>query len=289
MDYHSDRFVDYSLIIYDKDKTVAILPAHIIKNELVSHNGLTYGEIVFANNKLLEIVEIFSSVLEYLNNNKIETLSLKLIPRMYFDKPSDELHYALFLSEARLTQRLALSVIDRSAEFKMSRHRKQTITRAIKNNLRIEEVQEFSDFWNEILIPNLRLKHNVKPVHSLEEIEHLHKMFPENIRQFNVYHNDKIIAGTTVFITKNVIHPQYISGNSDKNELGSIDFLYDYLINDVFKEVRYFDFGPSHEQAATKVNSGILFWKETFGTGTMTQDFYEVKTANYKLLQNIAL
>ena len=35
-----------------------------------------------------------------------------------------------------------------------------------------------------------------------------------------------------MFIYDNVAKPQYISGNSDKNELGSLDFLYDFLIKE---------------------------------------------------------
>ena len=47
MEYHSDRFEDNSLLIFDeKEKLVAIFPANRIGNELFSHQGLTYGEIV---------------------------------------------------------------------------------------------------------------------------------------------------------------------------------------------------------------------------------------------------
>ncbi|HEU4497397.1 MAG TPA: GNAT family N-acetyltransferase, partial [Flavobacterium sp.] len=132
-------------------------------------------------------------------------------------------------------------------------------------------------------------KHNSKPVHTAKEIEKLKNLFPYNIRQFNVYHNNEIVAGTTVFITKNVIHPQYISGNSSKNDLGSIDFLYDYLINDVFKNSKFFDFGPSNEENGRKLKEGILFWKESFGAKTVIQDFYEIKTASSVNLEDILI
>jgi hypothetical protein len=45
------------------------------------------------------------------------------------------------------------------------------------------------------LIPNLSGRHNAEPVHSLEEIARLKELFPDNILQFNVYHNDAIVAG----------------------------------------------------------------------------------------------
>ena len=47
MEYHKDRFDDYSLLIFDvKDKLVAVLPAHKVENILHSHQGLTYGGLV---------------------------------------------------------------------------------------------------------------------------------------------------------------------------------------------------------------------------------------------------
>jgi hypothetical protein len=52
---------------------------------------------------------------------------------------------------------------------------------------------------NKILIPNLSGRHNAEPVHSLKEIARLKELFPDNILQFNVYHNDAIVAGATIF------------------------------------------------------------------------------------------
>jgi hypothetical protein len=104
-----------------------------------------------------------------------------------------------------------------------------------------------------------------------------------------VYNYDKIVAGSTVFITDKVAHPQYISGNEQKNELGSLDFLYNYLIFQVFAAKNFFDFGPSHEENGMKINEGILFWKESFGAKTTVQDYYEVRTSDYHLLENVML
>ena len=288
MDYHSDRFRDYSLIILYKEKWIAVLPANGIGNEVFSHQGLTYGGLAYnEKTKLASIIEIFKSVLSFLNDNKIEKLQLKLLPSIYHQKPAEELNYALFLADARLIRRDSLAVIDLTKPYFFSKERKQSIRRGVKNNLIIKEELNFELFWNEILIPNLDKKHNVKPVHTLDEISMLQQKFPENIRHFNVYHGDKIVAGTTVFITPKVVHPQYISGNENKNELGSLDYLYNYLITNVFKDSNFFDFGISNEEQGRKLNKGLIFWKETFGTSTIVQDFYEVETSNYVELNNV--
>ena len=47
MDYHRDRFEDYSLKVYKKEKLVALLPANINDNIVYSHQGPSYGGVVF--------------------------------------------------------------------------------------------------------------------------------------------------------------------------------------------------------------------------------------------------
>jgi hypothetical protein len=158
------------------------------------------------------------------------------------------------------------------------------LKRALNNNLEVKESTNFEEFWNHVLIPNLKQQHNAKPVHSVDEIETLHKNFPKNIRQFNVYKNDKIVAGCTIFESKNVAHVQYISANEQKQELGSLDLLFDYLINTVFIDKKYFDFGISNEQQGQRINEGLLSWKESFGARSIVHDFYKVEIKNqYKL------
>ena len=290
MEYHSDRFQDYSLMVFEGKKLVAVLPANRIEGKLFSHQGLTYGGLVFSSAvKLGKSIEILQSAMAFLQDNQIETLQLKLIPSFYTSFFSEEIEYALFLVEATLIRRDCLSVLDLTKPFSFSKDRKKCVARGEKNNLMIKEELDFELFWNEILIPNLDKKHSAKPVHSLEEIIKLQQKFPKNIRHFNVYHKDKFVAGTTVFCTDTVAHPQYISGNEDKNELGSLDFLYNYLITDVFAAKNFFDFGPSHENNGKKINEGILFWKESFGVKTIVQDYYEVKTANHLLLENVLI
>ena len=46
MDYHADRFSDFSLMAYRGNKLYALLPAHCTEDALCSHCGLTYGGMV---------------------------------------------------------------------------------------------------------------------------------------------------------------------------------------------------------------------------------------------------
>ena len=290
MEYHQDRFQDFSLLVFENDKLISVLPANRVGDAVFSHQGLTYGGFVFdAKIKLGEVLAIVQSILQFLNQNDIATFQLKLVPSIYNILLSEEIEYAVYLTNAKLIRRDCLSIIDLTKSFQFSKTRKESIRRGEKNNLVIKEELKFDLFWNEILIPNLAKKHNSKPVHSASEIFSLQQKFPKNIRHFNVYDEDKIVAGTTVFITEKVAHPQYISGNENKNTLGSLDYLYNHLITEVFANKNFFDFGPSHENNGKKINEGILFWKESFGAKTTVQDYYEVETANFGLLDQVLI
>lgn len=289
MEYHNDRFVDYSLLVLENNKLLAILPANQLENTIHSHQGLTYGGLVYKDLKQTKVIAVFKEILFYLNRSGFEKLIAKSIPSIYHKKPAEELLYALFVGQAKLIRRDSLSVIDLKSNFSISKGRMEGVIKAKKLNLRVVEETKFDNFWMTILIPNLEKKHKAKPVHSIEEIKYLHSHFPKNIRQFNVYNEDKIVAGTTIFESEQVAHAQYISANEDKNELGSLDFLYHYLITIVYKNKKYLDFGISNEEQGKKWNSGLAFWKESFGASSIMQDFYEIETANYNLLESVLI
>lgn len=55
---------------------------------------------------------------------------------------------------------------------------------------------------------NLAKRHNIKPVHSLEEIKYLHGKFPDNIKLCASYQDDTMLAGVVVYENINVAHAQ---------------------------------------------------------------------------------
>ena len=290
MVYHKERFEDFSLMVFEDEKLVSVLPANRAGEIVYSHQGLTYGGLVYKENlKLASVIQLFQAVLFYLNENKITKIQIKTLPLIYHNKPAEELNYALFLAEAQLIRRDTLAVIDLSKPFQFSEIRRRGIKKGKRNGLVIKEEDNFELFWNQVLIPNLESRHNAEPVHTLEEIELLKRNFSKNIRQFNVYDNEQIVAGTTIFESENVAHCQYISKYEEEGDLGSLDFLYNHLINNVFAYKRFFDFGISNENQGKILNNGLSYWKESFGASTIVHDFYEVKTSNYNLLDSVLI
>ncbi len=288
MEYHSDRFTDFSLLIFKKQKLIAVVPANLKEDTVYSHQGLTYGGLVVLKTlKFKEILTIFQHTLQYLENRNIARIIVKEIPYIYANLPNDELHYIFFLLNATLLERHLLTVVAVKENLKFATNRMEGYKRALKHKLAIKEEPNFDIFWETILVPNLKDKHQTVPVHSVNEIKYLHKRFPKNIKQFNVYNNEKIVAGATVFETQQVAHMQYISANNAKNKLGSLDFLFHFLITNRFKNKPYFDFGISNENKGRTVNEGLQYWKEGFGGRGVSQDFYEIETKNHVLLNAV--
>ncbi|MBV1923997.1 MAG: GNAT family N-acetyltransferase, partial [Flavobacteriaceae bacterium] len=240
--------------------------------------------------KFSEAFQVFKTLLIYLEKENIKTCQLKLLPEIYTSLPNNEISYLLFKVNAALLRKDLTSVIDYTNQLSIdSSNRKRGIKKGIKNGLEVKEESDLSSFWNEILIPNLKFTHDTKPVHSAEEIMKLKEKFPNNIKQFNVYYNDTLVGGTTIFESNNVAHAQYISANTDKQKLGTLDFLFNYLINEKFKNKSFFDFGISNENQGQQINEGLLAWKESFGARSIVHEFYEIETKNHHLLNDLYL
>jgi len=288
MEYHQDRFEDYSLLIYKNEKLVGLLPANRVNNSIHSHQGLTYGGLVIGKKpKLEEVNEIFIELLSFLHAEEISTLYLKQLPTIYHLLPSDEMVYLLFISEAKLIRADVSSAVAKSNPIKILSNRMEGVKKGRKSDLSIREDSNFDSFWNDILVPNLKERYDIAPVHSLEEIKTIGAYFPKNIIQFNVYDGDKIVAGATIFETKEVAHVQYISANADKQKLGSLDFLFEYLLKTRYLDKKYFDFGTSNENRGRNVNKGLQYWKECFGARSIVYPTYKVETVNYLKLKEI--
>jgi len=290
MDYHKNRFEDFSIMIYNGNKLVALVPGNIDLNNVYSHQGLTYGGILIqSDSKFTEYLEIFSEVLRFLKKKSINSLCVKQIPTIYNFNFNDELDYLSFVTDSKNYRKDIISVINLQSDFKIAKDRINGYKRGLKNLLEFREAHDFDDFWNELLIPNLEKKYSVNPVHSLDEIGLLKSRFKSNIRQFNVYKENKIVAGTTVFQTKNVVHVQYTASNSKKNILGSLDFLFYKLITDVYSKHKYFDFGTSNERDGKKINQGLMYWKEGFGARSLTQNFYKFDISSIGKIKSLFL
>lgn len=289
MEYHGNRFHDFSLLIFDENKKLcALFPAHKDGDVVFSHQGLSYGGLIYSKKcSQSSIIKMFKELLKFLSEHKIRQLNVKLVPYIYNTQPADEFSYALCLANARLVRRDSLCVIDLRSNFSFNTLRKRKIKLAIAQDLKIVEESHCTSFWNEALIPLLQQKYGVEPIHSVGEINFLKTKFPQHIRQFNVYKDHVLLGGTTIFETETLAHVQYIAVKKEYRHFGALDYLFHHLIHEVFPKKKYFDLGSSNEENGRKLNEGLILWKESFGGSTVAQDFYEVDSQNFCLLNDV--
>ena len=278
MEYHSDRFEDFSLLIFDdSERLITILPANLKENILYSHQGLTFGGFLLDDKMKTEtMLEIFELMKYFLKEQNIEKIVYKCIPYIYHIKPSEEDKYALFRNDAKLVRRDVSTTIDLNSKIKYQEQRARAVKKAIKNDLIFEESKDFKSYWK-ILEETLNAQHNAKPVHSVEEIERLATLFPDNIKLFVAIRDNKMLGGTLVFENKTIVHTQYLANSFEGRNIGALDFVIDKLINEVYSNKRYFDFGISNEDAGRYINTGLIAQKEGFGARAVVHDFYELE------------
>lgn len=276
MDYHSDRFEDHSLMIYRKGKLYSLLPANKMGSVLYSHQGLTYGGLIMSDKvTVADSVEMFRVINACLKEFGFEKVIYKPIPFIYHQHHAQEDLYALFrTSNSKIIGRNISSTIIQSDKMKFIESRKSGIRKALSNGITVRQSNDLSAFW-EILDTNLKNKYGVAPVHTLSELQLLQSRFPQNIKLYLAYKDDIALGGSLLYITKQVVHTQYISANIEGKELGVLDLLFDYLINHEYTNYPYFDFGQSTENMGTVLNESLIFQKEGFGGRGMCYDIYE--------------
>ncbi|KGO97441.1 hypothetical protein [Flavobacterium enshiense] len=281
MEYHSNRFEDFSLMVFSDDKLMAVLPANKKGKEVHSHQGLSYGGLVVKKTlRIKEYVSVFQSVLYFLNENGFNVLNLKMLPKIYNQTIAEEIDYVSFLAYAETYRSDVYLVIDNNEKYKPNRNRKRALTLAENLNIGVKEDGNYKDFWNSILTPNLENRFGVKPVHSLEEMEKLALLFPKNIKLYNAYQDNELKAGVVMFLTDTVAHFQYSSGGNDRTDTAALDILFDYIIRK-YSDKKYVSFGSSSENNGRVLNEGLAYWKESFGARTSVQNFIRFQTKNY--------
>ncbi|WP_214648633.1 GNAT family N-acetyltransferase [Acinetobacter terrae] len=277
MEYHSNRFEDFSLIFKnDKEEIIALLPGNIKDNTFYSHQGLTFGGfLINRENHVVDMLDIFSKLRVFLKDQNIEKIIYKCIPIIYHNYPAQEDLYALFVNEASLYRRDVSAAIYLEEEYSYSKSKKWSINKAKKNGLILEEINQPSLAW-EVIREVLKYHHNQQPVHNEIEIDLLKNRFPNNIRAYTCCLEGNIVAAAVTFETDRVVHTQYLACNSKGREERALDYLIDFLINKSMKSAKIFDFGISNENNGKYLNAGLISQKESFGARAIVHDFYSI-------------
>ena len=277
MDYHSDRFSDYSLMFYDeKHRLVAVLPANAEGDVLQSHHGLTYGGLVVGDAfRTVMALETMEAMNAFLRREGFRRIVYKPTPWIYHRQPSEEDLYAIFRQgKFNIVGRDISIVVDLSCPLPFMELRRRHAAKALREGVVVEWSEDFDDFWT-VLDDNLMQRYGAHPVHSVEEIKLLSGRFPENIVLCHATLNGTTIAGVVLFICGKTVHVQYISASPEGKRIGAVDAIFSFLISYYSDKKSFFDFGKSTENMGRYLNEGLIFQKEGFGGRGVCYDTYE--------------
>lgn len=276
MEYHADRFTDHSLLFFDGDKLVAVMPASQHDDRLVSHGGLTYGGVVSGRAmKTGTMLEVFDALAAYAQQQSLAKLVYKRVPYIYHDLPSEEDLYALFRAGATLFRRDVSTTLARAERIPYTKGRQYQINKSKKAGLTVARSTDYEGFMR-VEEEHLTGKFGVKPVHTAAEIALLASRFPDNIHLYTAAREGRIAAGVIVYESRNVAHAQYIAATAEGKELSAVDAIVDHLLRDVYADKPYFDFGISTEEQGRVLNAGLVENKESYGGRAVVYDFYEL-------------
>lgn len=277
MEYHSDRFEDFSMLCFDKKgNIIAVIPASKDGDVLVSHGGLTFGGVISDENMSTEkMLVVFNELKSVCKVNGIRKILYKCIPYIYNRYPADEDRYALFINNATLIRRDVSTAIYLPCRYKYKKLRKRMINKARNKGVNVRESSEFIPFIN-LINGVLRKYHDTSAVHSGEELKMLASRFPDNIHLYIAELDGEMLAGTVVFVNNDVVHTQYLANSDSGRDVGALDLVIDYLITEKYTGCSYLDFGISNEQKGRYLNRGLIEQKEGFGARAVVHDFYEL-------------
>jgi hypothetical protein len=153
------------------------------------------------------------------------------------------------------------------------------VKKALSAGVRAQEEIDFAAFWD-LLTATLVERFDAEPVHTLGEITLLRERFPLCIRLFTARSADgELLGGVVIYQSDRVAHAQYIATSPAGREVAALDLVFDHLLNDVYRDHPYFDFGASHENGGRAINAGLIDQKEGFGARAVAHDHYRIDVA----------
>lgn len=294
LNYHPrGRFMDHSLVFLEQGKAIALFPAVDHRDEngkriLLSHGGSSYGGIVQPVGQGVEKnMEIVSALNKYGKQEGFDGIQMTLVPDIYNHQLNNYLEFACFRHGYTYVKREISSVLilEDSIEKNIAKFRQTHRTayrRGEKMGVIVKESSDYAAFY-EILKKNLKIRHGVDPTHSLEELIDLKSRYPERIRLYGAFLEDKMIAGVVMFDANDLVTLAfYISHNEEYQKYRAVNVLFKELIQDsIQRGFKYLDYGIF--TVNMEPNFGLARFKESFGAGGIFRDTLVIDLSQHSI------
>jgi hypothetical protein len=286
LSYHPNgRFLDSSVVVKKDNNILSLFPAVILEREgkrfLSSHGGASYGSFVYRSDlNFREAFDLVEGIIDFAQKNNCQRIQLTPPPMIYQKKYSNYIDFALVKNGFNYLKRDVSSVVqlDTPTDELLSTYRAEARTalkKSIKEGVQVVECDKFPEYY-EILKKNLKMRHNVHPTHTLDELIKLKSIFPSKIRLWGAFLKDKLIAGVCNFSANpEVVLAFYISHDEEFQEYRAVNLLFFEIMKRYQSEgYRFLDFGIF--TVNMDPNWGLARFKENFGArGIFRDTFYK--------------
>ncbi len=288
--FHSLRFLGYhpkgrfdfvNLAIAEGDDLVCVVPGGTIRGSdgarFRSPVGASFGGFVFRDLNLKRIYEIVLSVNSWLSSNGFRGVDLILPPPCYWKQWDEGLEFALKSIGYRMVSMDATCVVDLSAlersDLKPALQR--NLRRSQSSGISVRRAQDVHGFY-EILRCSLAAKHT-GPTHSLDEIERLMHLFPDEIVLQEALLEDQTVGGCLIFRCNAMAALAfYICDDPAYRHLRVTDrLLYESAVWLRQLGHRYFDLGTVSLNA--EINWGLLRFKSKLAGLIHARRYYSME------------
>ncbi|MFC1569334.1 GNAT family N-acetyltransferase, partial [bacterium] len=286
LDYHQPgKFTFNHLMFMEKGKIAAVLPGQFNEGIYESPIGASYGSIVTGDISFAENMTLISCLLSYAKQNDYKEIVLTSAPIIYEKYPNQNLDFAMLWQGFKYSLHYISSAIKLDSNRDIISRFQSTVRRNIRKTLknpdiRVEMNERYDQFYP-ILMDN-KTRHNVTPTHSMEDLERLKTLLPDNLKLFMVYLKDKPIGGSLMFYANSCVAVCFYNM-----------LLYDYAqykpIHRVMYEVvkdatengyRYVDIGVSQETKAEDPmtpRTSLIDFKEKFDAKTIMRNTLSIE------------
>jgi hypothetical protein len=274
LEYHAHRFEEASVVIMERGRPKAIIPATREGSVVTSHGGLTFGTVLAKGRVgLLRMTDMLAVAAEHFARCGAKEWILKPLPHIYHSTAADDDICAATMLGGVLRRRDTSTAIHPRQERTLSSERRRALAKGQAAGFALRESDRIPEFIS-LLSEILHKRHGTMPAHSIDEIVLLHSRFPDHVRLYTAEDAaSDIQAGVLAFITPTVMHAQYIAASDEARVAGGLDVLTAHLLDLASRDDRWFDFGISNERDGS-INEGLARNKEGYGGRSVAYDRY---------------
>lgn len=284
LDYHDKgKFTWHHLLFFERNKIIAVLPASLMGSTLESPIGASYGSFVSGDLDFTTALELVDAFSDYCREQNVERTLLTPAPFIYQKVISQNIDFALAyrgftFDKHYISHAIRLNDSDFVAHFQ-STARRYIHKYLREHTLNIEISDDYESFYP-ILLKN-KQRHGVKPTHSLEELQRLRKIFPDNLVLFLVKKGSKPIAGSLVFVCNQQValcfYNMLLYEYEEHNPIHAV--MYEVVKWSMDRGFQWVDIGVSQETASENPMTpamNLIRFKEKFNArGILRSTFYK--------------